>query len=300
MRFRRFKTNPIIRPNMDDRMGDNINGPSLIRVPGWVSNPLGRYYLYFAHHQGTYIRLAYADNLEGPYTMYTPGVLDLAQSHFTEHVASPDVVIREDRNEIWMYYHGCCIPHPPWQATRLAVSSDGIHFRAGEEILGSAYWRTFQWRGMHYALAMPGKLYRSADGVSGWEEGPQIFPAECRQIVDGEETHCGMRHSAVRLKGSELQVFYSNRCDKPERILMASVRLSDDWTDWRPSEPVEVLAPEEDYEGVNEPHVASRGGAIHQPAWQLRDPAIFEEAGKTYLLYSVAGEHGIAMAESFR
>jgi hypothetical protein len=101
----------------------------------------------------------------------------------------------------------------------------------------------------------------------------------------------------VRLRGSELQVFYSNRCDKPERILKASVRLSDGWTDWRPSEPVEVLAPEKDYEGVNEPHAASRGGAIHQPAWQLRDPAIFEEAGKTYLLYAVAGEHGIAMAD---
>jgi hypothetical protein len=42
-------------------MGDNINGPAAIRVPEWIENPLGNYYLYFAHHQGTYIRLAYAD-----------------------------------------------------------------------------------------------------------------------------------------------------------------------------------------------------------------------------------------------
>ncbi|NET62179.1 MAG: hypothetical protein F6K47_40550, partial [Symploca sp. SIO2E6] len=34
--------------------GSNINGPSLIRVPEWIENPLGRYYLYFAHHQGKY------------------------------------------------------------------------------------------------------------------------------------------------------------------------------------------------------------------------------------------------------
>lgn len=27
------------------RDGENINGPSLIRVPAWVKNPLGRYYL---------------------------------------------------------------------------------------------------------------------------------------------------------------------------------------------------------------------------------------------------------------
>ena len=29
---------------------------------------------------------------------------------------------------------------------------------------------------------------------------------------------------------------------------------------------------------------------------QLRDPAIFRENGQTYLLYSVAGEQGIALA----
>ena len=30
---------------------------------------------------------------------------------------------------------------------------------------------------------------------------------------------------------------------------------------------------------------------------QFRDPCIFEEDGKTYLLYSIAGEMGIALAE---
>jgi hypothetical protein len=29
----------------------------------------------------------------------------------------------------------------------------------------------------------------------------------------------------------------------------------------------------------------------------LRDPCIFQEEGKTYLFYSIAGEMGIAMAE---
>jgi hypothetical protein len=67
---------------MDERMGTNINGPSLIRVPGFVAQPLGKYYLYFAHHKGSYIRLAYADNVEGPYTVYTPGALQLSESHF--------------------------------------------------------------------------------------------------------------------------------------------------------------------------------------------------------------------------
>jgi hypothetical protein len=46
VRVRRFAENPIIRPAMlPGRDGDNINGPSLIRVPDWVRKPLGRYYL---------------------------------------------------------------------------------------------------------------------------------------------------------------------------------------------------------------------------------------------------------------
>jgi hypothetical protein len=73
MRVARFASNPIVRPHMDGRMGDNVNGPSLIRVPDWVRNPLGRYYLYFAHHQGTFIRLAYADDLSGPWRIHAAG-----------------------------------------------------------------------------------------------------------------------------------------------------------------------------------------------------------------------------------
>ena len=48
----------------------NINGPSLVRVPDWVEAPLGRYYLYFAHHKGKHIRMAFADQLAGPWTYY--------------------------------------------------------------------------------------------------------------------------------------------------------------------------------------------------------------------------------------
>ena len=63
----RLKVNPIITPGMlPSGDGDNINGPSMIKVPDWIQSPLGKYYLYFAHHQGKYIRLAYADHPEGP------------------------------------------------------------------------------------------------------------------------------------------------------------------------------------------------------------------------------------------
>ena len=33
----------------------NINGPSVLRVPDWVENPLGQYYLYFAQHRSMWL-----------------------------------------------------------------------------------------------------------------------------------------------------------------------------------------------------------------------------------------------------
>ncbi len=110
MHVARLKGNPIIRPEMDSRMGDNINGPSLIRAPEWLPGRLGRYYLYFAHHQGQYIRLAYADALEGPWRIYEPGTLTLEQSIFGRHVASPDVHVDDEARQIRMYYHGSADP----------------------------------------------------------------------------------------------------------------------------------------------------------------------------------------------
>jgi len=106
MQVRRLSANPIITPALDESIGENINGPSLLRVPDWLLNPLGRYYLYFAHHQGASIRLAYADALTGPWTIYSPGTLRLEQTPCYNHVASPDLHIDDENQRILMYYHG--------------------------------------------------------------------------------------------------------------------------------------------------------------------------------------------------
>lgn len=60
--------NPIIRLFMDRWMGQNIKGPSIIEASKGLSNSLGRYYLYFAHHLGAYIGLAYTDQLISGYS----------------------------------------------------------------------------------------------------------------------------------------------------------------------------------------------------------------------------------------
>ena len=45
------------------------------------------------------------------------------------------------------------------------------------------------------------------------------------------------------------------------------------------------------------PLEASSRGLVNGPVNQLRDPAIYEEADRTYPLYAVAGESGIAIAK---
>ena len=46
VRVERLLDGPIITPDLHPSIGENIQGPSLIRVPEWVQNPLGAYYLY--------------------------------------------------------------------------------------------------------------------------------------------------------------------------------------------------------------------------------------------------------------
>ena len=82
MRVQRLVDRPIISPDLHPSIGVNIQGPSAIRVPDWVENRLGAYYLYFADHKGRYIRLAYADHLAGPWAIHPPGSLQLEQSCF--------------------------------------------------------------------------------------------------------------------------------------------------------------------------------------------------------------------------
>ena len=298
-RVERFDANPIIHREMHGMIGDvgrNINGPSLIRVPEWIDDPLGKYYLYFAHHHGRFIRLAYADSLEGPWKIHHGGVLPMENTPAYEgrprdHVASPDVHVDEENQRIVMYYHS---PNPSGgprgQGSYVALSRDGLDFEAKPQYLGLFYFRVFEHGGWHYALAKyhndGGIIYRSRDGLTDFEPGPRILPR--------------VRHMAVWLHQGDLYVFYSRGEDSPEHIMVSRVRnLDDDWENWEFSEPRTVLKPEKDYEGVDSPINPSRWGATYDFLHELRDPAIYEEDGRLYLLYSTAGEWAIAMARLY-
>ena len=150
----------------------NINGPSVIRVPDWIPaservNPAANYYMYFAHHVGFNIRLAWAESLTGEWTLFntgnapdrawgvngnntgtqTPrsGVLSLSSGNTGNnrvesnggnnliaangHIASPDVHVDDVNQRILMYFHA---PYTEiaGQNTFLATSQYGLNFNA--------------------------------------------------------------------------------------------------------------------------------------------------------------------------
>ncbi len=290
LRAHRLPGNPIIHgalPGLEGETGANINGPSLLRVPSWVERPLGRYYLYFGHHHGTHIRLAWADGLEGPWSIMAGGVLPLEATAARSHLASPDVHVDVSERRIRLYFHGVSPIEPGEQVTFVATSPDGLHFEAHPEPLGPFYFRVFTCRGEHYALAKLGNesgvLLHSADGLSPFEAGPSVFPA--------------MRHAAVEVRDESLEVIFSRIGDAPEQLLHATVDLRGDWREWRPSEPVPLLAPELDWEGADQPVRPSRPGRAFGRERALRDPAFFEDGSRRLLVYAVAGEQGLALAE---
>lgn len=280
-------------PGLD---GENINGPSLIRAPPWVKNPLGRYYLYFADHSGTYIRLAYANRLDGPWKIHPPGVLDLRDAQgCRDHIASPDVLVDEARREMRMYFH-CPIRTGREQRSFVALSPDGLKFAAGSEILGQPYFRVFQHDGWWYAMAKGGVLYRSKDGLRGFEQGHNPFAPP--DLSNGDLNQPRPRHVAVLPEAGALRVCFSRIADAPERIFCGQIRLSVDWREWRVTPPLEVLRPERDWEGAALPILASAAGEARGRENALRDPDLFVDTnGRRYLLYSVAGENGLAIAE---
>lgn len=186
--------------------GLNINGPSLVQVPPWVSrrvHPEARYYLYFAHHLGRYLRMAWAPALEGPWTLHNcgsfrdprwtgRGVFDLdglrnedlnmqdglriGSDHARRplHVASPDVHLDPEARRWVMYAHMPVLGAEMDQMSFAFTSEDGLWFEPMRTTgpgahwvgLGPAYMRIFEFEGRRYAVSPGSWLHRAPE--PGW------------------------------------------------------------------------------------------------------------------------------------
>ena len=160
------------------------------------------------------------------------------------HVASPDVHVDRERQQIRMYLHGL-LPDGE-QMTRVALSQDGLTFEVRPALLGPAYFRVFRHGGWHYALAHPNLILRSRDGLGVFEPGPSpLDPAT--------------RHTAVCVRGDILHLFWTRIGDRPERIYHAALALTGRGH-WRRPQLVARIA-----------GLARRAGRVEELAEEWRD-----------------------------
>jgi hypothetical protein len=323
---------PIIHLGMPKLQG-NVNGPCLIRVPDWIppkkrAHRSAKYYLYFAHHSGSNIRMAWAAHVTGPYTIYKPGVgvlsarLEREHLKLGYHVASPDVHVDDDNQRIIMYFHsdmmydGKPVHGSHGQHTGVATSPDGLDFNAGLEDMAICpfYARVFSFDGELYAFTIFGQLWKARDAAHPWTNPPpggalidvaangglweMVSDPKNRwdkKTNPFESFDKQIRHLALRRRGDKLDVFYSLYNSAPEHIEYSTIDISVGVEKWRATPPVSVLKPTLSWEGADLPIAPSGlGGAIG--VHQLRDPYVFKDIdGTEYLLYTGRGEEAIGM-----
>lgn len=321
--------------------GANINGPSVIRVPKWLPpearvHPNARYYLYFAHHKGHYIRLAWAVNVAGPWRLHnvgsgvrigSRGVLDMGEPCsgvaelpignglvIFDHIASPDVHVDSEQRQIILYFHGPARHEGRriGQKTFAAVSTSGLDFNGNVQpvALGRSYFRVFQHRGGLYALANNGDIYQAPSATAPWKvptgfdfaaelwrkRGDNPWTSDLRD--DGIEKVV-LRHTTVRMTGNRLDVLYTCVGDAPERIMHSQLDVSSsDVARWDPSySPQLVLRAELGWEGAGIPPKPSAFNIAPENVNQLRDPYLFQDNdGAWNMFYAGRGEDALGVA----
>lgn len=266
---------------------ENINGPTVIKVPEWVNNKIGNYYMYFSDHQGKYIKMAVADHIEGSWNVIDHKPLYVDDTPCNDHIASPEIYIDNENQLIYMYYHGM-ISSPRtgfYQNTLYAVSKDGLSFKAeSNKIIETFYFRLVKYGTVYYGISKIGNdgcLYSTGTSLTDPFIRSNILIPNCR-------------HASLYLDGNVLYTFYTHIGDRPERILYNRFTLPYIIPNTLPQE---LLRPQEYYEGIDIPLTHSQPGKAHGREQALRDPYVIEDGGKLYMFYVVAGESGIALAE---
>jgi hypothetical protein len=293
------RVNQIVAPShLKGDEGANINGPTCIKVPSWCENKIAKYYLYFAHHSGLNIRMCYADELCGEWSLLEGGVIGLNNLNDAHHhVASPEVYINFKDQLIYLYFHAPSRSKGE-QWSFLALSKDGIHFdKVIDQPLAPFYMRVFNYSDHMYGVVKGGGLWKSKTGRDEFELVTNLFDPLLKEEV-WHNYSGAVRHVGLYLDKHILHIFFSRIGDNPERILHTFVDLSNNHDkDWKVERYTEVIKPEVKYEGAELELSTSQAGAAHNPENALRDPYIMYEQNSFYLFYSVAGEQGIAISK---
>jgi len=313
---------------------ENISFPTLITVPDWIQNPLGKYYLYYSHHVGKSIKMAYSNSLEGPWKRYGGDVLPIYRSGlviYEENISSAFdlfsycslsemIALNSTINQNKKDFENQNDSRLLYKPNRPHIASPEIYIDNKNQVIrmyyhgivsgsiqktkialskdGLLFIPTTETSIQSYARIFKHKEYFYALSSPGLlyrsKNGLKNFENRKRWLLD-EKT----RHNSVLLVDEKLYIFYSRVGDAPERILYTSVDLnSDDWNKWSIGPSFELIKPEKNWEGFGLKISPSLRGEIPFPVNQLRDPYVFKDKSENFfLIYTAAGENSIGIVE---
>ena len=319
--------------------GKNINGPCVIALPDWLPlekrvNPTAKYYLYFAHHNGSYIRMAWAKEIIGPWQLYNAdstisepnrGVISLygdgktkkillANSiEISSHIASPIVQIDNENKRFKLFFHGptkLTSEDKTDQRNFLAYSDDGIQFQKNISpvMLAGSYLYPFNYKGKYYGFSNGG-LFHEAPATGAIDKAPKNFDYSKtlwssrnnffkEAIAKMNDNDFRVRHTSVYLENDLLHIFFSSSHDTPEQIYYCSANLNRvNSENWKVTTFYPIMRASESWEGGDIEPIESLGGPAKSMINEVRDPSIFKDNdGKLYLFYCAGGERGIGVA----
>jgi len=281
-------------------MSDNINGPSCLRTPNFIKNPCGKYLLYFAHHSGKFIRMAYSEDIFTDWKILNYRINTISEEmKFHDHVASPDVYVDNIEKSIYMFFHSR-IKGSREQKTFLSKSRDGINFELVEDKFNLPfYFRHVITETKTFAVTKGGNLYVNTISpiANAWRALNNVNTGKSNEEVM-HNNFGSIRHSSLIYYMKTLIMFYTRIGDAPERIYAAKLEKNKKGL-WLLSKEFEVTRPEFNFEGVNLKIEASMPGPSLQEENALRDPYVLQDGGDYYLFYACAGERGIAVGKLF-
>ena len=313
----------------------NINGPSVIRVPDWIEDPLGTYYLYFAHHKGSFIKLAYADTLTGPWTIYDEPILALSNSGLVQEHGNNSGLSTLRKYTSWSESLALIeignMTKKTYKArvqNKIKSSAPTTPHLASPEVIIDVENEKIR---MYYHGVVDGSLQMSKVATSknglNFQANSEIISLPYLRMFTLRGMHYGLampgflykskdgltdfqvrnkwlfdtnvRHSDIFLEGDILWIFYSKVGDAPERIYYTHIDVSNDnWNEWEVGPSKELIRPELEWEGAQIPSSPSQRGVVSKVVNQLRDPHFFkDDSGKMYLLYTGSGEQAIGIVE---
>ena len=265
---------------------DDVIFPCVIRTAGLIEDALGTYYLYYApHDEPGGICLAYSDALAGPWIQYeeNPIVTRQWSPHYeVSHVSSPHVIWMNQASRFFLYFHG------ENDTTRLASSSDGIHFEYEgvavttgmyDRISESSYARVFPCAPISkeaaYVMLFMGNNEGTRRIYAAWSRDGITFEAQRKPLISPPP---GMEVTQVGSpwyfpwQGGNFVVFHGDKTPPDLSDLTSDLYLAE-------------VGP--DFAGENHQGVFYRRQALSDGNQRVSDPCLFHENGEDWLFMAV-------------